>query len=105
MNNLNFINSSTDQNNSHVVIFQKNVSSPGGQTVAWRVVSLERGGSAKIPVLKGPEFFVSVANPEIEVKDGLMTIKEFSTPVVSMKGGQIARITGDAIAGYKITVE
>jgi len=105
MNNLNFINSSTDQNNSHVVIFQQDVFTPGGLTVAWRVVSLETGDCAKIPVSDDAEFYVSVANPEIVVNDGLMTIKEFSTPVVSMKGGQIARVAGDSASGYMITVE
>lgn len=105
MNNLNFINSSNDQHNSNVVIFQQGVSIPNNFDTAWRFVCLEAGGSARIPISPGAEFFVSVANPKIVVENGLMTMKEFSTAAVPMKGGQIARITGDQASGYVITVE
>ena len=105
MDQLNFINESNDQNNSQVVIFQQSSQLMGEIPIAWRIIPLGTGATASVPVDNNATFFVAIANPEIVVNGGIMTIKEFSTPAVAMTAGQTAFITGDAGLGYIVVVK
>jgi hypothetical protein len=105
MDQLNFINESNDQNNSQVVVFQQNSRLLDEIPVAWRIIPLGPGATASVPVDNNAAFFVAIANPEIEVNGGIMTIKEFSTPAIAMTAGETAYVTGDADSGYLITVK
>ena len=105
MDELNFINNSNDANNSQIVIFQQNVSLPGGYEAALHLVSLSPGSTTSVPVPSDVNFHVAVITPAITVNGGVMKIEEISTPAVLMKAGQTASISGDSDSGYEISVE
>ncbi|MDB4919328.1 hypothetical protein [Mucilaginibacter sp.] len=103
MDELNFINNSSDQNNSSIVIFQPSVQSL--VETAWLVVSLNAGAVKSVPVTADTQFHVAIINPEITVNGGVMKIGALSAPAVSMVSGQTAYITGESDSGYEINVE
>ena len=107
MEELNFINNSTDTNNSQIVIFGQNDTGTDEAVapVTLHIFSLNSGDSVSLPVKTNGEFHVAIITPEITVNDGIMTIKEISSPVVLMNVGQTAAISGDADSGYEIFVE
>jgi hypothetical protein len=97
MDGLNFINSSNDSNNSSIIIFQSSVSLPGDFAPAWQIISLSSGESKSVPVPSGGKFHISIIKPEVVVNDGVLTIKEFSSPAVAISAGQTGIVNGDTI--------
>lgn len=105
MDDLNIINSSNDKNNSGVVIFEPNAGPHSKLATAWHIVTVPSGATANIPAKSGIEYHASVINPEISVNGGILTMKEISSPSVTIKAGQTGIITGDATSGYTIAVK
>ncbi len=95
MDNLNFINSSSDKNNSQIVIFQQNAQLPDEFATAWHTLNLDAGASASVPADSAAKYYVSILTPDVAVEGG----------AVAIKAGQTAHIRGDANKGYTITVE
>ena len=105
MDGLNFINQSNDTNNSSIVIFEPNVGATNKLVTAWHVVTLPPGATANVAAKANTLYHAAVINPEISVSGGILTMKEISSPAVTIKAGQTAAITGDAASGYTIAVK
>lgn len=95
---LNFINSSNDSNNSSIIIFQSSsVSLPRDFASAWQIISLKAGEAKSVPIPANGKFYAAIAKPEIVVDEGILTIKEFSSSAVAISAGQTGVINGDTI--------
>ncbi len=105
MDGLNFINQSNDKNNSSIVIFESNAGVNNKLAAAWHIVTLPPGAKANVAAKADTVYHAAVINPEISVNGGLMTIKEVTSPAVTIKAGQTAAITGDATSGYVIAIK
>jgi hypothetical protein len=104
MSQLTFVNQSTDQNNSQIVIFSSDAVSASNSLTAWGVLSIAPGAQSNVSVDADTEFYMSVISPAVTFNGEIINFGEHSSPTTKITAGQTAVIIGSAKSGYQIIV-